>query len=1049
MTGGYSEQALVKAAAIELFEKLGYSHQDCYEEKFGEGSTLGRQTTMEVVLLPRLKSALKCLNPELSSAIIEQAIEEITKDRSTLSVGVANKEIYNILTKGAKVSIRREDGTEDKEVVKVIDFDNPENNDFFLASEFWISGEMYKRRADLVAFVNGIPLIFIELKAVHRKLENAFRDNLTDYKDTIPQVFWYNALIILSNGSQSRIGSITADWEHFNEWKKITSEGEKGVVSLDTIIKGICQKERFLDILENFILFQKIGKAESALIKILAKNHQYLGVNNVVEAFRDIKKKQGKLGVFWHTQGSGKSFSMIFFSQKILRKFYGDYTFLIVTDRRELDKQIYDNFASTGAVTEAEVHAESGEHLRQLLRENHRNIFTLIHKFRTDTGEPYPVLTDRSDIIVIADEAHRTQYDQLAMNMRKALPNATFIAFTATPLIEGEERTKETFGDYVSIYSFKQSVADEATVALYYENRIPEVQLDEKVLSEGLERIVEETVLDEKQEEKLEREFAREYHIITRDDRLEKIAEDIVAHFIERGYQGKAMVVAIDKPTAVKMHDKVRKYWKKYIEKLEKELSTTNDEEKGKEIYDTIKYMEETDMAVVVSCEQNEVARFRNLGLDIATHRRRMNTEDLATKFKDEEDHFRVVFVCAMWMTGFDVPCLSTIYLDKPMKNHTLMQTIARANRVFGEKPNGLIVDYIGIFRNLQKALAIYNPGGLEIDYPVRPKSELLKELEEALSKATQLCNKAGVDIVKISQADKLQKIKLLDDAVDNLLADDKVKREYLTVSNVVSKLYKAILPDPKAEAYKERYYIFKTIAGKIRSLYPEVDITDIRDKMEKLLDESLTAEGYIIEEPPRKVDLSKIDFDALKKRFVQNRKHIEAEKLKNALKQKLTEMVRLNKARVGFLEKFQKLVEEYNSGAINVDVFFDRLKTFAKELSEEDKRKISEGLTEEELAMFDLLYKPDLTDKERDKVKIVAKKLLETLKKEKLVLDWRKRQQTRAAVLLAIQNILDEGLPESYTRPLYEDCCIRVYQHIYDSYFGVDKSIYQMVNHN
>jgi type I restriction enzyme, R subunit len=1054
MTGIFSEQELVEQAAIELFQSLGYSHQNCYEEVFGGNATLGRETSTEVVLKPRLKSALLNLNPGLTSEIINSAIEEITRDRSTLNPVVANKEIYEILTKGAKVSIRREDGTEDKEIVKVIDFEKPTNNDFFLASQLWISGEMYKRRADLIGFVNGLPLIFIELKAVHKKLENAFRDNLTDYKDTIPQVFWYNAVIILSNGSKSRIGSVTAQWEHFSEWKKINAEGEEGVVSLETIIKGTCQKDKFIDMLENFVLFQKIGKAESALIKILAKNHQYLGVNHAIESFKNIEDKHGRLGVFWHTQGSGKSFSMIFFSQKILRKFYGNYTFLIVTDRKELDQQIYDNFASVGAVTEIEVHAESGEHLKQLLRENHRNIFTLIHKFRTETGESYPVLSERKDIIVIADEAHRTQYDQLAMNMRKALPNAAFIAFTATPLIEGEERTKNTFGDYVSVYSFKQSVVDEATVPLYYENRIPEVQLDDELLSEGLERIVEDAVLDERQEEKLEREFTREYHIITRDDRLEKIAEDIVSHFVGRGYQGKAMVVSIDKPTAVRMYDKVQKYWKKHIKKLEQDLESTQDDDAKMDIYRTIQYMKNTDMAVVVSQEQNEVAKFKKLGLDIATHRKRIVSEDLATKFKDEDDLFRIVFVCAMWMTGFDVPCLSTIYLDKPMKNHTLMQTIARANRVFGDKPDGLIVDYIGIFRNLQKALAIYNPGGAEIDYPVKPKSELLKLLEEAISQAAQMCSQRGIDIDKIIEATKLEKIKYIDDAVDVLLADDKVKRGYLAIANNIRKLYKAILPDPKAEAFKPRYSVFQVIADKIRSLYPEVDITEVKDKVEKLLDVSIRAEGYVIREPvapygDHRIDLSEIDFGALKKRFIQNRKHIEAEKLRNLLKQKLTEMVTLNKTRAGFLERFQKLVDEYNSGAINVEIFFDRLKTFAEELNEEDKRNISEKLSEEELAMFDLLYESKLTKKEGEQIKLVAKKLLETLKHEKLVLDWRKRQQTRAAVLLAIQTILDEGLPETYTRPMYEECCTKVYQHVYDSYFGQGRSIYAEINGN
>jgi len=548
-----------------------------------------------------------------------------------------------MLRDGVKVPIKKEDGSEEIETIKVIDFNNPDKNDFFLASQFWITGEMYKRRADLVGFINGLPLIFIELKAVHKKLENAYKDNLTDYKDTIPQIFWYNAFIILSNGAESRIGTITADYEHFNAWKKINSEGEEGLVSIETIIKGTCDKRRFLDILENFILYQDTG---GALNKIIAKYHQYLGVNNVIESFRSIKENQGRLGVFWHTQGSGKSFSMIFFSQKILRKFEGNYTFLIVTDRKELDEQIYRNFLNVGAVTEQEVHAESGEHLRQLLTENHRNVFTLIHKF----GDIRESVSDRSDIIVITDEAHRTQYDLLALNMRTAHPKAAFIAFTGTPLMVGEELTKKTFGDYISIYNFKQSVDDKATVPLYYENRIPEVQLKNENLNEDFENIIEEAMLDDRQEEKLQREFAREYHIITRDERLEKIAEDIVAHFVCRGYQGKAMVVSVDKPTAVRMYDKVQKYWKQYIENLKKALTIFSavsnpplppftkvgmegfsDKE---QLEAQIQYMEDIDMAVVVSQEQNEIDKFKKLGLDIAKHRKKNGKRGLSNQIQ-------------------------------------------------------------------------------------------------------------------------------------------------------------------------------------------------------------------------------------------------------------------------------------------------------------------------------------------------------------------------------------------------------------------------------
>lgn len=661
---GFDEDSLIEQPSIEIFKSLGYDYLNCYKEVFAKDGTLGRETASEVVLIPRLKDVLIKLNPVASSEAIALAIEELTRERSVQSPAVANKEIYRMIRDGVKVTIKNEEGNEDTETIRVIDSNNPHNNDFFLASQFWITGEMYKRRADLVGFINGIPLIFIELKAVHKKLENAYKDNLKDYRDTIPQTFWYNAVIILSNGAESRIGSITSDYENFAEWKKINSEGEEGIVSLETIIKGTCDKQRFIDLFENFILYQDTA---GAVTKILAKYHQCIGVNNAIESFKKIKDNQGRLGVFWHTQGSGKSFSMIFFSQKILRKFEGDYTFLIVTDRKELDEQIYKNFADVGAVIEQEVHAESGEHLKQLLSENHRNIFTLIHKF----GDIREIVSDRSDIIVITDEAHRSQYDLLALNMRTALPNASFIAFTGTPLMAGEELTKKTFGDYVSIYNFKQSVDDNATVPLYYENRIPEVQLSNKDLNADLEKIIEEAMLDDRQEEKLQREFSREYHIITRDDRLEKIAEDIVAHFVNRGYQGKAMVVSIDKPTAVKMYDKVQKHWKQYMETLTEKLEDPKaDKEKIKA---KLAYMKETDMAVVVSQEQNEIDKFKKLGLDIAKHRRRMGKEDLATKFKDPDNPFRIVFVCAMWMTGFDVKSLSTIYLDKPMKNHTLM----------------------------------------------------------------------------------------------------------------------------------------------------------------------------------------------------------------------------------------------------------------------------------------------------------------------------------------------------------------------------------------
>ena len=361
----YSEDSLVEQPAIELFSELGWQTANCFYEKFGENGTLGRDTTSDVVLVPRLCAALMRLNPDLPSEAIELAIEELTRDRSVMSPANANREVYKMLKNGVKVSFRGKENEEIVRNVQVIDWNDSSNNDFFLASQFWVTGEMYKRRADLVGFVNGLPLIFIELKASHKRMEHAYRDNLRDYKNAIPQIFWYNGFIILSNGSQSKIGSMTAEWEHFAEWKKINSEGEEGIVSLDTMIRGTCEPARLLDIVENFTLF---SEASGGIVKLVAKNHQYLGVNNATEALKQIETNRGRLGVFWHTQGSGKSYSMVFFSQKVLRKIPGNFTFVIVTDRQDLDNQIYKNFAGAGAVTEEQVQAESGEHLKRLLR---------------------------------------------------------------------------------------------------------------------------------------------------------------------------------------------------------------------------------------------------------------------------------------------------------------------------------------------------------------------------------------------------------------------------------------------------------------------------------------------------------------------------------------------------------------------------------------------------------------------------------------------------------------------------------------------------------
>ena len=1040
-------EAALENAALALFAEIGYTTANCYHETYGENGTLGRETSFEVVLVRKLRPALQKLNPDLPNEAIEVAIEELTRDRSTLSPANANREIYKLLVGGIKVKFRNPDNEETIEKVKVIDWNQPENNDFFLASQFWISGDMGNKRADLVGFINGLPLLFIELKAYLKRLDLAYQLNLSDYRRTIPQIFWYNAFIILSNGSSSRIGSTTASWEHFADWKKINSEGEEGIISLDTVIRGTCDKKRLLDIVENFTIF---SEQKGGIIKLVAKNHQYLGVNNAISAALNLRDNQGRLGVFWHTQGSGKSYSMQFFSQKILRKLLGNWTFVIVTDRDDLDNQIYKNFANTGAVTEPEqrVKAKSADHLKQLLQADHRYVFTLIQKFRSEKGTNYPELSDRSNIIVIADEAHRSQYDTFALNMRNALPNAAFIGFTGTPLMGGEEeKTREVFGDYVSIYNFKQSIDDGATVPLFYENRIPELQLSNDDLNQDMEDLIEEATLDEEQELKLERQITREYTIITQDKRLEKIAADIVAHFLGRGHQSKAMIVCIDRFTAIKMYNKVQHHWQQHLENLQTSLATTDSSELA-DIAAKIKYMQQTDMAVVVSQSQNEFEAFQNKGLDITPHRKRIVNEDLDEKFKDDFNPLRIVFVCAMWITGFDVPSCATIYLDKPMRNHTLMQTIARANRVFPDKVNGLIVDYIGVFRDLQKALAIYGAadgGGVEAgETPVQAKAALVEQLRQAIALTTGFCTERRINLSQIQAAQGFERIAWMSDAVEEILVNDESKQRYLALTRNVTKLYKAIKPDPAASEFGAMDYLFNAIAERISSLNPVVDITDVTQAVTELLDNSITAVEYIIREPNQLVDLSQIDFDALKAKFAQGRKRTEAEQLKGALSSQLKRMVLFNKSRINYWERFEQLIDEYNAGSHNIETFFSELVDFAQELNIEDCRAISLQLNEEELTIFDLLTKPEasLTNKEQQEVKKIATQLLITLKREKLSLDWRKRQQSRAAVKLAIEEVLEQ-LPPSYSSDVYESKCQNVYQHIYDSYYGQGKSIY------
>lgn len=1040
------EDQLVEQPALNLLKQLGWSWRNCFEESFGEGGTLGRETASDVVLKPRVISALKKLNPGLDDLVYNQAFEKLTKNRGISNPVATNQEIYKLIKDGIKVTFRNDKGKEETKTLWIIDFIDPENNDYFVAQQFWVTGDIYRRRPDLVGFVNGLPLVFIELKATHRNVKAGFDDNLRDYKKTIPQIFWYTQLVIISNGSEAKLGSISSEWEHFFDWKRVQSEDETPKATLENMLKGVCDKHRLCDIIENFTFYTDTF---GPLIKLIGKNHQYLGVNNVIENIKHIEENDGQLGVFWHTQGSGKSISMMFFSQKVLRKIPGNWTFVIVTDRNELDDQIYKNFAGGSVVTEPieNVRATSIKKLRELLAEDHRFVFTTIQKFQTKDGSQHPVLSERDDIIVMTDEAHRTQYDILALNMRTALPNAGFLGFTGTPLIAGEEKTKEVFGDYVSKYDYKQSVEDGATVPLYYENRIPQLQLSNEEFDQDLENILEKAELDEEQEKKLEREFTRQYHLITRDDRLDKVARDIADHFMTRGYMGKAMVVSIDKATVLKMYDKVQFFWDQRIHSLEEKLEKTSDEDEKKRLHEEIEYMLETDMAVVVSQSQNEISDMRDKGVEILPHRERMVKEDLATQFKDEKNNLRIVFVCAMWFTGFDAPPISTLYLDKPMKNHTLMQTMARANRVFRDKPSGTIVDYIGIFRNLQKALAIYgNPGRDEGNSPIKNKEHLLIDLEKILSIIEKFLGGQDISLQAFIDADPntFERSDLISDAANKLLFSEEVTKKFTELFNEFLRLYKALLPNHEAMQFADKASVLRVISRKIQSLKPEVTIDHITEEIERLLDRSISSDGFDIKGGTDPIDISKVDFDVLKEKFSQPNKRVTVERLKLGISNELKDIIQKNKTRLFLQDKFEKLISDYNNGSLNLDALIQELEDLAKEIKDEEGRTLSEGLSEEELAIFDLLVSPviQLDNKEVDRVKQVVKKLIVKLKSKALSLDWRRKQQERARVKTIIQKELD-ALPDVYDKKVYTEKCDDVFHHVYDAYKNAVKSVY------
>jgi type I restriction enzyme R subunit len=1117
-----NEDRLVQQTfADHLHNVLGWDSIYAWnEETFGPQGTLGRANEREAVLVRDLRDAVCSLNRDLPESAREQAIEKLVRVDFARSLVQHNREFYSFIRDGVPVEWRDARGDTQRARAKVIDFREASNNRFLVVRELKIQGTRvphYNRRADLICFVNGLPLVFVELKAVYRNIRAGFDDNLTDYLSeySINHAFHHNAFLVVSNGDSARFGSITSKWAHFTEWKR-NDEKDKGRVDAEVLLNGMLAKERLLDLVENFILFD--DSRAGGMRKIVARNHQVLGVNNAVASviYQEKLKQQypqkerivpytytpeflkaaeessnptsdmissdnrvteidalplvkrahpdlGRLGVFWHTQGSGKSYSMAFFAEKVRRVVPGNFTFVLMTDREDLDDQIFRTFVGCGVADEKTPRAKSGDDLKTLLGQNLRFVFSLVHKFNQTVTAPY---SERDDIIVISDEAHRTQAGKFARNMRLALPNASFIGFTGTPLFKHDHITRRIFGGYVSRYDFKRSEEDNSTVKLVYENRGEKLGMARLDLNDRIAAKVEEAELSADQTALLEHLLGKDYEVITAGDRLDKLADDFVEHCATRWEAGKSLFVCIDKITCGRMHQRIIPRWHSKIDQVktlilraESAFSVTTDlEEKERLAKELMKlrgqaqWMESTIIEIIISEAQNEARDFKKWDFDIIPHRvvmktgfetpdgKRVNVEDA---FKDPQHPFRIAIVCAMWLTGFDVECLSTLYIDKPMKTHTLMQAIARANRVYPGKDCGVIVDYNGMLKSLREALAQYAIGDEGADGDgggiVAPIEELVQALVEAIEAAENHLKGLGFDPARLVGASGFTRIQALRDAVDSLYTTDEAKRRFEIMARQVFSLIKALLMEPSAYPYAERHDNIEAIYKKLQERRDTADVTELLKELHKIVNEAIRAQDLGEDHAEGlKVDLSMIDFARLRDEFAKKvkRKHAALQDIRDVVEKKLAQMLAYNPLRMDYYKKYQEIIADYNreKDRATVEETFARLMAMAASLDDEEKRAAKEGMSETELALFDLLFKESISKSDREKLKQASKSLLAALQVHLQPMpSWTKNTETQADVKVFILDSLWQTLPRPpFTEQETEVIAGRVYEYVW-----------------
>lgn len=1033
----YSEEEAVQKPAGELLARLGWDVHYCFdEEELGRYGTVGRESYSDVLLKRDLEEALTDLNEWMDETDVAEAIKTLSQTFVGDSLLQTNESKYKMLRDGIPVRKVGEDGVPYTELAQVFDFDHPKMNRFVAAEELWVHGPLHRRRCDLVGFVNGVPLVFMEFKRHDKDVRNAYNDNYTDYQDTIPQIFHFNAFVILSNGLESRVGTLGSPYEFFNEWKRLHEE-DAGSVSLETLIRGVCNRKALMDLFQNFILFDHF---DTPAAKIMARNHQYLGVNEALDAYKNRKINDGKLGVFWHTQGSGKSYSMLFLAEKIRRTQPGSPTFLVLTDRDELNKQISETFESCGClsgVPAARCRATSGANLVEKLKGNPTYIFSLIQKFNQPNADP--ILPDH-DIVVFSDEAHRSNNGIFAENMDRMLPTASKMGFTGTPLLSDDQLTARTFGGYVSVYDFSRAVEDGATVPLFYENRSDRLAIENPQINDELLQAVEDADLDPDQIDKVTSQLSHGVHIMMSEPRMRAIARDFVAHYTGIWESGKAMFICVNKVACVMMYNYVQEEWARAIA-VEKAKLKSMSQQEALEQRRKVSWMESTEMAVVVSQEQNEIARFRAWGLDIEPHRRKMEERNLDDEFKDADNPFRIVFVCAMWLTGFDVKPLSVMYFDKPMKAHGLMQAIARANRVAKGKSNGLIVDYVGIVKALRQALADYTrdpDDSREPDDVVVDKDELIERIRNLTRQIISFMGEQGFDLETLLAAEGFGKLDAIKDAADAVSATDEVKKRFGIMCRMLFKFYRFVTRAEVGEDLACRRDALRAVYNQINQRRAASDTTELMRRVRDIVSEHVeVSEATEQAKEGTRFDISGIDFGRLSQEFARaKRKHLIIDDIRGVIEERLELALKNNPLRIDFYERYERIIESYNKEQDKalIEKTFNELMRLSQDLDEKQREWVREGFqNQQQMTVFEMLFKDTLSPSEIRKVKSVCIEMVSAIE-ERLgqMVHWTEKEETRSQVWTIVRNEAYKLPESSYPDDVLDGCIKQIYGYFY-----------------